>query len=196
MKIYNFPQYSPEWWAIRDRKMTGSHAQAIGSCGAGLETYVKEIIRLYHYPEQRENYTNKHLERGLALEDSAGLAYSCDKNISVQKVGFVAVGSYAGCSPDLFANDDGLCEIKCLDNKNHFDLILGAKTESKYLWQCQMEMLICGKLWCDLTYYNPNFKEYLLVYRQTPNAEKIEKLKKGLLKGKLLMDEIEKKLQG
>ncbi len=83
MKIYNFPQYSDEWWKIRERRMGASHAQAIGNCGKGLKTYIEAMLCECYSKKPKEIYTNKHLERGLDLEDSAGMAYSFDKNIPV-----------------------------------------------------------------------------------------------------------------
>ena len=45
MEIFYYPQYSPEWWEAHSKRLTASHAQAIGSNGAGLKTYVRELTR-------------------------------------------------------------------------------------------------------------------------------------------------------
>jgi len=194
VRIFNFPQYSDEWWDIRELKMTASKAQAIGNCGAGLKTYIRKITREIYSSAPRKNFTNKHTERGHELEDSAGLVYSVEQKVTVKKVGFVTKGSYIGCSPDLFVNEDGLCEIKCLDDDGHYALLLGDKPEKKYLWQCQAQMMICDKKFCDLTFYNPNFEKYLLIFRQTPDPEMVASLQKGFMLGKQMIQDIEMKM--
>lgn len=194
MKIYNFPQYSPEWWAIRAKRLTASHATAIGNCGAGLKTYVREKMRELYSKAERINYTNKHLERGIELEPSAGMAYSFNRDIVVKKVGFVVYNEYVGCSPDLFAGTNGLAEIKCPDDKEYFNLLLGDKPESKNIWQCQCQMLICEKKWCDLVCYNPNFEKELIIERLYPDEKKFSDLKKGFALGEKMIKEIEQEM--
>lgn len=190
----NITQLSPEWFALRAKKLTASHAQCIAAQGAGLKTYILEMMSEHYSNTPKEPFNNHHIERGILLEKSAGMVYSFDRKIKTQKVGFVTIGDYVGCSPDLFANDDGLAEIKCHADKKHFDLILDGKFESQYVWQCQCQMFICGKKWCDLVSYNPNFKQYLIVHRIKPDQEKFDKLQKGFMIGKKMIDEIERKM--
>lgn len=195
MKIYNFPQYSDEWWAIKEKKMGASHAQAIGNCGKGLKTYIEKIMQEYYSKAERDNFSSRHTERGIDLEDSAGTIYSFKKDITTKKVGFVVYNDYMGCSPDLFADKDGLCEIKCLDDKAHFPLMLGGEFEPKYIWQCNCQMLICKKKWCDLVSYNPNFEKYLVIKRLTPDLKMFDKLRKGFALGEKMIKEIEQKMR-
>jgi len=195
MEIHNnIIQLSDEWWALREKRMTASHAQAISACGAGLKTYIEKIMQEYYSEAEPDHFSNKHTDRGNELENQAGMVYSFEKKITVKKIGFVTHNEYVGCSPDLLAGDDGLCEIKCLADKGHFALIIGGKPESKYVWQAQCQMLICGKQWCDLTHYNPNFKQNLLVYRILPDEKKFEKLRKGFVAGEKMIKEIEEKM--
>ena len=196
MEIHNnIKQLSDEWWELREKRMTASHAQAISANGKGLETYIEKIMQEYYSKAEPERFSNKHTDRGNDLEDQAGMVYSFEKNIDVKKVGFVAHNEYVGCSPDLFAGDDGLCELKALADKGHFALIIGGKPESKYIWQAQCQMLICEKKWCDLTHYNPNFKQNLLVYRILPDEKKFDKLRKGFAAGEKMIKEIEEKME-
>lgn len=194
MKIYDCPQYSDEWWKLHEKRMGASNAQAIGNCGAGLKTYIEKIMQEYYSKAERNSFSNRHTDRGLELEDSAGTVYSFENNIPVQKIGFVEYNDYVGCSPDLFAGGNGLCEIKCLDDKAHFALLIGGNFDSKHIWQCQDQMLICEKEFCDLISYNPNYEKYLIVRRLFPDMEKFEKLKKGFAIGEKLIKEIESKM--
>lgn len=195
MKIYDqIIQLSPEWWEIKKKKLSAGHAQAIGSYGKGLVTYVHEIMAEYYSNAERKSFSNYHTERGIELEDSAGMVYSFENNIAIKKVGFVEYNDYVGCSPDLFADDDGLAEIKCPDDKGFFGLLLGEDPDSKYIWQCQCQLLICEKAWCDLVYYNPNYSKSLIVKRILPDQEKFRMLLAGFSMGEKLIKEIEAKM--
>lgn len=195
MKIHMCDQLSPEWWQLHEKRMTASHAQAIAAQGAGLKTYIQKLMQEYYSTGEPDKFSNHHTDRGNDLEDSAGFVYSAETKIKVQKVGFVELNSFVGCSPDLFAGEDGLCEIKALGDKGHFALILGGNFDSGYVWQCQDQMLICEKNWCDLVSYNANYEQNLIIKRLYPDAEKFKKLQAGFIKGKQLIEEIERKME-
>ena len=197
MRIYkDVQQYSPEWWKLREKRLSASHAQAIGNAGKGLKTYVEQLMSECYSNAEKESFSNKHTDRGIDLENSAGMAYSFQTGINIKKVGFVAYNDYVGCSPDLFAGENGLAEIKCPDDKGHFALLIGGEFESKYLWQCQMQMLICEKDFCHLLSYNPNFDEFLVVRKQVPDKKKVAGLIEGFAAGEKLIKEIIEKMEG
>ena len=192
MEIVNCDQKSPEWFEIRKKKMTASNAQAIAANGKGLNTYIMKIMQEHFSRAKKVNFTNKDTERGNELEDSAGFLYSMKTGIETEKVGFVIYDEFVGCSPDLFAGQDGLVEIKCPDDKIHFDLLLNDKVDTAYIWQMQMQMLICERAWCDFVAYNPNFDQNkeLIIKRFYPDPVKFAELKAGFETGKKLMREI------
>ena len=43
MITHDVEQKSEAWYELRKFKMTGSHAQEIGNCGKGLDTYITEL---------------------------------------------------------------------------------------------------------------------------------------------------------
>ena len=196
MKIHNIEQGTPEWLELRKGKMTASHAQAIGNNGKGLETYVLEMMAETYSSAEKEQFTNEHMERGNELEPQARGMYELKNDCTVEEVGFVEYNEYAGMSPDGLVGDDGLIEIKCMSNKNHFNVILnGLKiVSSSYIWQIQMQLLIAERKWCDLICYNPNFEKDLILFRIEPDKEKQEKLLKGINKGIELIKDIKNKL--
>lgn len=193
MEIINVEQRSPEWFKLREKRMTASEAQAIGSNGKGLQTYIMSLMQDYYSKAEKEHYSNKDTERGNDLEDSAGFLYSAITGIEVKKVGFVIYDDNVGCSPDLFAGPDGLVEIKCPADKGYFDLLINDKVDTAYIWQMQMQMLICEKAWCDFVAYNPNFEQEIIIKRFYPDYAKYAELKQGFAAGKKLMQEIENK---
>lgn len=194
MKIYNFPQYSDEWWEIRKKKMTASHATAIATNGAGLKTYIQEIMVSLYSKEVEVSYSSKSMARGLELEDSAATVYSFENNIEVRKIGFVVYSEYVGCSPDIYAGD-GMAEIKCPEDKTYFKYLLDRKIDTKYYAQMQMQMLCCGRPWCDYVVYNPNFDQDLIVQRVFPDDDKFKKLHIGFKAGEKMIKTIEAKLR-
>jgi len=192
MKVYNFPQYSKEWWDIRRLKLTASHAQAIAANGKGLQTYVRSLVRDELSSADKEHYSNKSMERGLELEPSAAMAYEFETGITTQEVGFVVLNRSVGCSPDRLAGQNGLVEIKCPEDKVYFDYLLDRKIDTKYEWQMHMQMYICYRQWCDYVVYNPNFKKDLIIKRVYWDKKKIMKLLRGFGSGIRMIRKIQK----
>lgn len=193
MKIHNISQRSEEWFELRKGKLTASNAQAITTNGKGLETYIYQLLA-EKYSNNRENYTNPDIERGVELEDQARMTYEIERE-AVRQVGFIEMDELVGCSPDGLVGEDGGLEIKCVNDANFFKLLVNGEkaVESKYIWQCQMCMLVSQRKFWDLAFYNPNFDKNLLVFRIEPELAKQEKLLVGLAKGKELVNNIEQK---
>ena len=183
MKIYkDINQGSPEWFEIRVGKVTASHAQAIGNNGKGLENYILEVVAEMFSSSEKEHYSNEHTERGNELEPIARSMYELQKNIEVEEIGFAEYNDFVGCSPDGLVGKYGMIEIKCPDDKTYFNLLMNEKIDNAYIWQCQMNMLILERKWCDLVFYNPNFEKSMKIFRLEPDKEMFSKLKEGFEK--------------
>jgi putative phage-type endonuclease len=180
-KIDASEQQSGEWFAIRKGKMTASHAQAIGNCGKGLDTYIIELMADYYSSGEKEQFSNKHTDRGNELEPIARSMYELENMVDVEQVGFI-YSDYVGVSPDGLVGDDGLIEIKCVNDTDYFKHVLNGESEidTKYIWQAQMQLLVTGRKWNDVVFYNPNFEKSMCVYRLYPDQEKHQALKKGI----------------
>lgn len=193
--IYHVDQRSPEWFALREKRLTASHAQAIATNGKGLVTYVNKKMAAYYSTNEKDFYVNADIQRGIDLEPEAAAVYAWEYNVATQIIGFVIRDDYSGASPDLFESKDGVVEIKCLNNENHFNLLMGGKFETKYVWQGQALMLICEKRFCKLVSYNPNFDKSLVVKTIEPDQKKFDKLLDGFESGKAMIKEIESKIK-
>lgn len=199
MQIHNVEQKSPEWYKLRQNyPLTASKAQAIGNQGKGLETLVYEQLAAKYSSSEIDQYSNEDLKRGVELEPQARELYSLETGNQVFVAGFVTnekISKYAGASPDSFVEDKGMAEIKCFEDKKYFKMILekNFEIESQYVWQMQMQMLICEKEWNDFVAYNPNYKKSLLVKRVFPDLIMQEKIKIGLAIGDKLINDIENK---
>lgn len=194
MQIISVPQQSKEWFELRQKMMTASHAQAIGSGNKGLKTYITELMQEFYSSKEKKHFKNGHTERGNSLEDSAAFLYSMMSPIWTKKVGFVKYSDCVGCSPDLLAGEFGLAEIKCPDDKEYFRLLIGGPIGTGYEWQCQAQMLICKRNWNDMVFYNPNYKKKIIVRTVFWDPEKFEALEKGFEIGEKLLKEIEAKM--
>ena len=196
MQIHNLEQGSDEWFAIRKGKMRASHAQAIGNTGKGLDTYITELMAEYYSSGEKEQFGNKHTDRGNELEPIARELYEFETGDTVEQVGFVEYNEYVGCSPDGLTKDYGV-EIKCIDDVKYFKHLVNGEIEidTAHLWQIQMNMLICEKKQWKLLIYNPNFKKSMCIYTIDEDKEKQEALKKGFEAGIKKILEIKEKLK-
>ncbi len=194
MKIHEIEQQSPEWFNVRKLKATASHATAIGNCGKGLDTYVLEIVAEYLSSADKEQFSNKHTDRGNELEPQARAIYELTTGKDVKQVGFIEHNDYVGCSPDGLIDDDGGLEIKCIDDVGYLKMLLGEEISSDYQWQIQMNLLITGRKWWDFVAYNPNFKQSIIIKRVVPDKDKQEKLSNGFILAENKIKEILNKL--
>ena len=194
MKIHEIKQQSPEWFNVRKLKATASHATAIGNCGKGLDTYVLEIVAEYLSSADKEQFSNKHTDRGNELEPQARAIYELTTGKDVKQVGFIEHNDYVGCSPDGLIDDDGGLEIKCIDDVGYLKMLLGEEISSDYQWQIQMNLLITGRKWWDFVAYNPNFKQSIIIKRVVPDKDKQEKLSNGFILAENKIKEILNKL--
>lgn len=199
MKIHNVEQGSPEWHALRKGRMTGSHAQEIANNGKGLDTYILTLMAKYYSSGEEETYSNPHMDRGNELESQARAMFELEYNEAVEQVGFIEIDEHVGCSPDGLIGEDGGIEIKCHDDKKHFELAVGGSIDSKYLWQIQMNMYCTNRKWWYYVAYNPNFTKSLIVHKIEANTpigkheKPFESLAKGLERGKKLINEYKTK---
>lgn len=195
MEIFNFEQGGGEWFEIRKGKMTASNACKIGNCGAGLNTYVLELMAEYFSSADKEHYTNEHMERGKELEAEARLVYKIKNKVKIEEVAFIMFNEYIGCSPDGLVNKDGLIEIKCPSDKVYLGILLGDKIKSEYYWQIQMQLYITKRKWCDYMVYNPNFEVDYVIERILPDEKYFAKLEQGFQQGSNMIEEIKRKLK-
>jgi putative phage-type endonuclease len=186
------------WLKDRLAHFTASVAHTINVNGKGLETLAKKLAIEKITKVIPESYTNEDIERGNQLEDEARQIYVLEKNVKVVQTGFIELNENVGCSPDGLVGEDGLVEIKCPNDKNFFEAVVGGKIKPEYISQCQFQMMVTGRKWNDLVLYNPNFQERQLFIKRIKRDEiYINQIKKGLEKGIKLKNEfINKYMKG
>jgi putative phage-type endonuclease len=186
--IHYFEQNTDEWQAVRLGKLTASNASQIRVNGKGLETLCLKLALEKITGKPQDKYEgNEHTERGHELEEIAVTVYEMEHE-NTQKVGFVELDEYTGCSPDRLVGDDGLLEIKCPSDKVMFEYLLKIKDPLKeYNDQIQMQMYVTDRKWCDLFLFNEELGTKRI--RVERDEETIKKLKEGIKKGKSLINQ-------
>ena len=192
MKIYNFEQRTPEWFAVRELKLTASNGSVIAQNGKGLETLADSLVADF-IGGHDEVYTNADMQRGIELEPVAREKACKIAGVQFEEVGFVELDQFVGVSPDgvIFENDkiSKLCELKCPNNKRFIEQLVADKVPTEYIYQIQMQLMVTGATECLYLAYNENVKPYVFYKWIKPDSVIQEKLKIGIKRGKELINQ-------
>lgn len=166
---YSFPQRSPQWYAIRKDKWTGSVAI--------------DLLLGKTEPPAVSDYDNDYMLRGRILEDRAIEGYEVAEHGCtevVERYGFIVNEKYpnAGYSPDAI-DGDILLEVKCFGIDGHNDLVAG-KLTPKIISQVQFGLLITGLKHAKLIAYNPEVSPSLAVIDIKRNEKVVKNIKEKL----------------
>ena len=157
-------QRTPEWFAIRKGRITGSSVGAILGLSpfSSPDAVMRRMVREYHNaPSEFEG--NIATDYGTRNEEGAKREYELETGLTVVETGFHTFEDWLGASPDGFVYD-GLIEIKCpfgLRNGGEFKT---AKSQPHYWAQMQIQMFVTKTKWCDF-------------YQWTPKETKLERIK-------------------
>lgn len=196
MQIINCAQGTYEWHTLRSGRFTATDATEIKTAKKGLETCALEKATFRITKTPPDFFMTPAMERGKMLEPRARNAYRIATGQEVQEVGFCVYDDYVGCSPDGFVGEDGLIEIKCKTDVNHFFAVINNWIDPKHYAQMQFQMLVTGREWCDYVLFNDNFAEHPL-YIQTVKADESYQgdLWLGIKRGVNLIKQYEKQFK-
>ncbi len=168
-------QYSQEWFNARMGKITSStiwnlivepKTKIEGQLSATTKEYLLGKLAERLTGVQRD-YKSDATTYGLEMESQALSYYSTKTGNVVKEAGFIEMisGLYGG-TPDGFVNDDGIIQVKCPYNYvNHLNYGFVESVEyfkkkyREYYWQCQSDMLVSEKNYCDFVSYCPDMPE-------------------------------------
>lgn len=129
-------------------------------------------------------FGNYWTDRGHELEDQAIDAYMDATFYEVNRVGFIELGKYAGCSPDGLVDEERGCEAKCLSAREHIryahtrhvaieqGLPPKMYVEKDYYAQCQWSLFVLGFKYWDYIHFHPKAERWsLIVDTITPDED-------------------------
>lgn len=169
MKIIDAEQRSPEWFAARAGRLTGSRAaDALAKIKTG-EAAARRDYRLQLAVERitglpmESGYINAEMQRGIDLEPAARDRYEAETGLLVRQTGFV-VGDVemTGCSLDGDVDEfRGIVELKCPKSTTHVRYLEGGELPADYRLQVTHNLWVTGAEWCDFASYDDRLPEGL-----------------------------------
>jgi putative phage-type endonuclease len=190
----NAPQGTEEWLKKRLGKITGSTIHKIMSLKENSSTRLKllqdlTLERISGSPTK--NIVTGPMARGLELESEARNAYEL-KNQKVILTGFINHPTIkeAGASPDGLVGEDGIIEIKCLNIKNHNEIVNKQNLPKQYNLQIQFQLACTNRAWCDFVAYHPESDHSLYVKRVLPEYDLIKEIHEKAI---IFVSEVEEK---
>lgn len=168
--FHEVEQGSPEWFALRLGRVTGTSAAELlvngkgaDGIGAGAWSLIYQLAGEIVTGETPPDFGNYWTERGKEMEAQAIEAYMEETFHQANRVGFISYGKYAGCSPDFTVDDKRGGEVKCLSAREHFRYCHTRKIEKDYFAQVQWCLFVTGfEVW-DYVHYCPGAGAWELV---------------------------------
>lgn len=179
-------QRTPEWFAMRAGKFTGSRfSDLMAVTKSGPSASRRNLLATLAVERLTgacvETYSNAAMERGVALEEEARQAYEAHIGELCVEVDFIVhpTMAFVGISPDGLVGDEGMVEIKCpASMAKHLDGLRSGAHADEYRWQMQGQLWVTGRKWLDAVSYDPRFPEglRLAVRRLERDEDAIKKL--------------------
>lgn len=132
--------------------------------GKTAESYAEEIVQRM-MGVQIQGYVSYEMQWGIDNEPLAIDLYEKETMIEVTAKERLVHPEYDFISgePDGFIGLDGLIEVKCPNEANHFKNLLNGEQLTQYQWQIQGYLWLTERSWCDFVSYSPLYPEkYML----------------------------------
>jgi putative phage-type endonuclease len=187
IKIYTYDQRTPEWYQVRQGKITASDIvnilgkETLATTKNAIDNLAQTLAIESIYGIIEDNFVSFDMQRGIDMEPSAFAvlkSYLGEQFIDCHQIGFAELNEHVGASPDAICSDNKVGEIKCPNAKNYFKYIIDGQVSPKHYAQMQHQML-CTNM--DGAYY-VNYcvhmgKEYTTIRIIERDAEMIELIK-------------------
>ncbi len=165
-------QRSPEWFAARLGRLTGSRAADMlatiksGEAAARRDLRVQLVCERLTQTLQEDSFINAAIQRGIDCEPLAFAAYESLTGQMAQRTGFLAHDTLAiGCSLDGHVGDfDGLVEVKCPKSATHLKYLRAGVVPSDYLPQITHNLWVTGAAFCDFLSFDDRFPPQLQTF--------------------------------
>lgn len=169
MIVHDVKQGTQEWLDLHIAIPTASRFAKLVTpktmkVSAQAKTLACELAAEWMMGECVNGVVTQYMQRGLKLEDQAIKRYEFDRDVTVQRVGFVTLddGS-AGCSPDGLVGDDGGLEIKCPGPVQHVGYMMEPDSlVDDYRAQVQGCLWVCDRQWWDACSWHPGMEPVIV----------------------------------
>lgn len=175
-------QRSPEWFAARAGRLTGSCASdMMATVKSGGEAAARRDLRLRLALEQltgapqEDDFVNADMRRGIEMEPEAFAAYEALTGEMAERTGFLSHSELmVGCSLDGHVGDfEGIVELKVPRSATHFRYLRAPGVlPAEHKYQVLHNLFVTGAQWADFVSYDPRFPEPLRIFRvRVPRVE-------------------------
>lgn len=168
--IVDAPQRSPEWYAARAGRLTGSRAgDILARLKSGGEAACRRDYRVQLAAErltgipQESGFVNAEMQRGIDCEPFARASYEARTGLFVRETGFLQHSSLmVGCSLDGDVDDFfGIQEFKCPKSATHLTYLRTRTVPTEYMPQIRHNLWVSGAQWCDFVSWDDRFPAHL-----------------------------------
>jgi len=158
-------QRSPEWFAARLGRLTGSRAADMlatiksGEAAARRDLRTQLVCERLTQTLQEDAFVNSAMQRGIDCEPLALQAYEALTGEVAHRTGFLAHRTLAvGCSLDGHIGDFvGILELKCPKSATHLKYLRSAAVPVEYVPQITHNLWVSGAAWCDFLSFDDRF---------------------------------------
>ena len=201
--VVDCAQKSPEWFAARLGRLTGSRAGDMAANGRGKEESAKRRdLRVQLACErltnqvQEDQFVSADMKRGAALEPAARMAYEIQTGRVVLESGFLAhTELLCGSSLDgHVGNYDRIVELKVPRPANHLEWMRGKGIPAQHKHQVLHNLFVSGAAAADFISYCPAFPEPLQLFIVTLERDQAE-VDAYELMVRLFLSEVEKEVE-
>ena len=157
--IIECEQRTPEWFAARAGRLTGSvAADMLAKLKSGGEPAARRDLKLQlavetltGTPMEASGFVSPAMQRGIDAEPLARGRYEAETGNLVRTTGFVIRDDLAvGCSLDGdIRNFEGILEIKCPKSATHCGYLKDRRLPPDYVAQVTHNLWVTGAKWCD-----------------------------------------------
>jgi putative phage-type endonuclease len=171
MIVHSMPQRSPEWYAMRRGKITGSEIGKFvmntdkKALDARQNLIDAKIGEEADGDDCEPNYETFWMKRGTRLEAEALSAYESYTGHEVEQVGFVSHDTLPlGVSPDALVNNRAFgLEMKCPSGKIQVKRLREKVCPDEYLPQIWLSMIVTGADMWHFWSYHPALPAFHIV---------------------------------
>jgi hypothetical protein len=171
--VIDAEQRSPEWFAARLGRLTGSLAAEMlasiksGEAAARRDARMKLVCERFTGQPQEDSFINAVMQRGIDCEPLARDLYERQTGCFIQATGFLAhMDHMTGCSLDGHVGDfDGIVELKCPKSATHLRYLRSSGVPTEHLPQILHNLWVTGAQWCDFASFDDRFPPALQLFR-------------------------------